>query len=348
MCVAALAAPLLGGCAQGVGVGAGSDGDGSQGLADYDFRAPLELSNAPADAAVRLTINHAALVDAGSALPDGSDFRIGFTDANGVTTELARMIDPATEWDSIKTSLFFRSQPAEATEGSYFVYYGNPDAEAPTGEPPAVFDLFDDFDILDSEWKLDEIGEATAADASLVDGAVRVAGITGDLGGTADDIVFLNRPVSGDFLVEVELSGAGGSLNGAAKMGGVMVRQSAAPESRHLTVSLQRTPRTRATFTRMQDGGDTTTTELPAPETFPQFFRVERIDGKVTAQYSEDGLTYVGLGPSVDLGMTDPVLVGIPVANISGGAGHVDVDWFRIREALLPEPIAKMGEEEAN
>lgn len=347
-CLVALLVPLLGGCAQGVGVGLDDDGSVEgpvAGLSGYDFRAPLELEDVPDDVSVRLTFDHAALVEAGTALADGADLRVVFTGDDGVTKELDRVIDRASEWDRTNTSVFFRSQPVT---GSYHVYYGNPDADEPLDDPAAVFEMWDDFDILGADWSVDEIGDATNGDASVVDGSVRVAGITGDIGGTEDNLVYLNRPVSGDFRVEVEIAGVGGSLGGSAKLGGVMVRQSAAPDSRHLTVSLLRSPRARATYTRQADGGETTAQQLPAPETFPQYFRVERVGALVTAQYSEDGMSYVGLGSAVDLGMTDPVLVGIPIANISGGSGHVDVDWFRVREAVLPEPKAVMGEEELN
>ena len=108
-----------------------------------------------------------------------------------------------------------------------------------------------------------------------------------------------------------------------------------------------RTPRSAIGVRREADGGDTTDNQTAVSDTYPIYFRVQRIGGTVTAQYSENGSTYTSLGAGVDIGLTDPVLLGIPVANISGAPGNVDTEWFRVRAPNLPEPRASVGAEEA-
>lgn len=355
-CVVLLAtASWLGGCATGSGAdgddGGGQGGSGAGtvvGLDGYAFRAPLTLENAADDLSVRLTMDHASLVAAGSAREDGSDVRVAFVDDAGNRTELDRILDPPSTWNSSTTSLFFRSRPADAGPGTYYVYYGHPDPDAPPADAAVVFDAWDDFDTQDDEtWTLHEIGDATDSSFSVVQGSGRVSGTTQNLAGTADDFVFLSREVSGDFLAEVEVANAGGSLGGGAKTGGLMVRQSVAPESRHVTASLLRNPRSAIGVRRETDGGDTADNQTTVSETYPIYFRVQRVGGTVTAQYSENGTAFTSLGAGVDLGLTDPVLLGIPLANISGAPGNVDTAWFRLRAPNLPEPRASLGPEEA-
>ncbi len=347
-------ASCLGACATGAGAGeddgGGTGGSGAgtvAGLDGYAFRAPLTLENAADDVSVRLTFDHATLVAAGSAMEDGSDVRVAFVDDAGNRTELDRVLDRPSEWDSTTTSLFFRSQPA-GTAGAYFVYYGHPDPGAPPADAAVVFDLWDDFDTQDDDsWTLSEIGGATDAAFSVTQGSGRVSGTTQNIAGMADNFVFLSREISGDFLAEVEVANAGGSLGGGAKTGGLMVRQSVAPDSRHVTASLLRNPRSAIGVRREADGGDTTDNQTTVSDTYPIYFRVQRVGGTVTAQYSENGSSYTSLGAGVDVGLTDPVLLGIPIANISGAPGNVDTEWFRVRAPNLPEPRASAGAEES-
>ncbi|MCA9619909.1 MAG: hypothetical protein KC731_12880, partial [Myxococcales bacterium] len=223
--VVALAAVLavglvVGGCATGTGVDGPSSGSGASGsgggppdpsLDAYDFRAPLTLQGVPDGATVRVVLNHATLVADGKALADGNDVRIVFFDDGGSATELNRVLDRASAWDSTNTNLFFRALPAPAPSGVYYVYYGNPTPAAPVADPLQVFDYWDDFDTLEENWGLDLIGPATG-DVSLVSGAVRVAGVAGDIGGAADDCILFARDLSGDFLIEARIAGVGGSL----------------------------------------------------------------------------------------------------------------------------------------
>jgi Domain of unknown function (DUF2341) len=347
---------VMSGCAAGTGIDDGGDDGGSggstnvpTGLAAYAFRAPLTLETAGEDVTARVTIDHAALVAAGSSLADGSDVRLVFANDAGEFVELNRVLDRTSKWDSTTTRIFFRTQPAGANAGTYYLYYGNAAPEAEVADPTAVFDLWDDFDILEEAWQVAEIGAATDGGATLENGSVRLLGKSQDIGGMLDDMVLLHRSISGDFRIDVSLASAGGSLGGSAKTGGLMVRATLDADSPHMTITRQREatpPSRRVSLSRDTAGGPTETNQVDAPETYPLFMRVQRVAGSVTASYSEDGVSFIALGPGVNLGTVDPVFVGIPLANISGGVGEVDTDWFRLTKPTVPDPQVSIGAEE--
>lgn len=95
-----------------------------------------------------LTFDHTSMVADELSLADGSDLRIWRHD--GTTwTELDRVLDQDSSWNSAQTTMWFRTQEAIAADAtvSYWLYFGN-DAPAPPLDDPAnvwlVTEGFDD------------------------------------------------------------------------------------------------------------------------------------------------------------------------------------------------------------
>jgi hypothetical protein len=211
-----------------------------------------------------------------------------------------------------------------------------------------VFELFDGFEAaeLDAAWTARFIGGATG-EARIEDGAARVSTVSGDIGGTSDSLSFLGRELSGDFVVDVAVRGHGGSLGAASKVGGAMVRQSPLADARFVMLSGQTTPEARVRGVRPIDGDEAELSASLADLPYPQLFSVRRLGDEFSVSYSDDAVTWIGVGDEADVSMLDPVLVGFPIANISAGSGHVDVEYFRVRQAVVPAPTAALGDEEA-
>lgn len=102
----------------------------------------------PTAYSLAVTVNHAALVSAGSSQADGDDVRLLHWD--GATwTELDRLLDPDSAWNTTTTKLWFKTRAAinaAETDSSYFVYFANASASMPPANGDNVFTVYDDFE----------------------------------------------------------------------------------------------------------------------------------------------------------------------------------------------------------
>lgn len=103
---------------------------------------------APAGYSIPLVLNHATLVAAGKSLANGNDVRIAYW--NGTAwSELDRVLDAGSTWNSSTTTIWFRSsaslQPNGSSSGLY-LHYGNPGAGSPPATASNVFLFVDGFE----------------------------------------------------------------------------------------------------------------------------------------------------------------------------------------------------------
>lgn len=121
---------------------------------DWFRRRPITVTAVDAVAAgyaVMLAFDHAALVSAGSSLAGGNDVRIRYWDGSGYT-EVDRVLDPASRWNSSTTRIWFRLQAALGAGTSttaYYLDYGNLQAGPPPANPDNVFLDYEDGTTLD-------------------------------------------------------------------------------------------------------------------------------------------------------------------------------------------------------
>lgn len=117
----------------------------------YRFRQRIDVTAgavaAPDDYTVPLVIDHAALVTSGLARSDGNDLRVLMWDG-AAWTELDRVLDEATAWNTAGTTIWFRTRdPIPATTDiSYWLYYGNPAPGAALADPEQVYLLSEGFE----------------------------------------------------------------------------------------------------------------------------------------------------------------------------------------------------------
>jgi hypothetical protein len=100
------------------------------------------------DYALNFSLDHASLVSAGKSRSDGYDIRVVYWDGSA-WTELDRMLDPGSSWNSGSTEIWFRPQsliPASSVNGNYYLYYGNNGAGVPNVNSSNIFPFFDGFE----------------------------------------------------------------------------------------------------------------------------------------------------------------------------------------------------------
>jgi len=322
-------------------------------LPSYAYRRQITIAaQAPIPAGYSLAIHldHAALVAASKSLSSGADVRLFRREGVSAWTELDRVVDPASAWDTDYTTIWFRTQSivGAGTDSSCYLYYGDPAATAAPKDPQQVYAFWDDFDQAGlAGWTFSIIGAATGT-AEVTGGHLHIQAHTGDIWNETDDFVFLHRPVQGDFVADVLVSDYGGNLDGWAKVGGVMIRQSTANGSRNRIMAPANGSAARTNSFRLADNQSTAEYCDGAANPIPEHERVVRRGSFSTAWYSADGLTWPEWGTEIEFTeqLSDPVLVGIPFATNGGGEGWVDIDWFRLRTFVSPEPAVELGSEE--
>ncbi|MGH7583383.1 MAG: DUF2341 domain-containing protein [Gemmatimonadales bacterium] len=105
-------------------------------------------ANVPTGYSVAVQLDHATMVGGGHALASGNDVRVAhWTGAQWV--ELDRVLDNGSAWNTGTTMIWFQTQSAinaNASDTTYYVYYGNPVASAGPANVDNVFLFSDDFE----------------------------------------------------------------------------------------------------------------------------------------------------------------------------------------------------------
>lgn len=99
---------------------------------------------------------------------------------------------------------------------------------------------------------------------------------------------------------------------------------------------------------RLSTGWTTSEETVSGSNQIPEYLRVWRGADQSRAWYSADGFSWIELGTGITFsgGFADPCRVGIPLANNTSSAGWVEVQWFRVRAWMNPEPTTTLEIEE--
>lgn len=126
---------------------------GGPGWADasYQLRQRIDVTagavDSPTGYTTSVVVDHASLVASGVSLASGNDLRLFRYD--GTTwTELDRVLDSASSWNSATTTLWFRTQEQILTGEtvSYWLYFFKPSAGSPPADPDNVWLLREGFE----------------------------------------------------------------------------------------------------------------------------------------------------------------------------------------------------------
>lgn len=324
-----------------------SSGPPPTGLVTYPFHRAITIAGTvPSSYSLAATFDHAALVEEGLAREDGADLRLGLQQGDALV-ELDRVLDPMSSWNSPTTTIWFRTPVDGLGDGAFALYFGKAEPEAELDDPSKVYEFWADFDgdsFDASQWKLTKFGGADGSFEAKT-GALRLTGQSGDFAGKTDAGVFLSRSEAGDFNAAVAIKGVGGSLGAKAKLGGLMVRQSTEPNASFAMATLGSLPRQRMGVARAAKGQSVVNgTALSATDAFPQLLQLSRVGNALTASYSEDGRTWIGIGGAVTMTDLAPsIFLGIPFSNLSSDYGYADIDWFRVTKRVNPAPLVTVA-----
>lgn len=104
---------------------------------------------------------------------------------------------------------------------------------------PIMGCLVDDFEgELDDGWSLVALGDAYQVSAQVVDGALHLAGDGSSLYAGADHGAFLYRPIAGDFVAEIDVTGFPLDEGGPYRKAGLMLRAGLGSEAPRILVQL--------------------------------------------------------------------------------------------------------------
>lgn len=136
---------------------------------------------APQGTSVSVTFDHLSFVARGARL-DGNDLRL-YSVRGSVTTELHRVLDPASAWNTSNVRLWFKVDgPVSALasqEDTYFLVFEDK-TSAPLQAPQAVFEVYDDFNtptLSDEDWERKTISAAPGVvqDIQVVNGELALS-----------------------------------------------------------------------------------------------------------------------------------------------------------------------------
>ncbi|MEM1206858.1 MAG: SdrD B-like domain-containing protein [Acidobacteriota bacterium] len=219
------------------------------------------------------------------------------------------------------------------------------------GNTECIADRFDDgtLDLVtDGPWTLAAVGDATDEAAAEVGGALAVTGTGTSLYHGDDNQSFLYQNVSGDFRVEVEVTGVPQAGSGLYYKGGVMVRESTAPDAARVYVTyVPNFPGSPAVMFDYRDENGvaealgSTITGISLPIRLAIEKRGDRLVGMIS---SDGGASWTipsgSLGGIVDIDMGSDVLAGVGVASYDGAQPMTMEfdDWFLCRAStdLVP------------
>ena len=130
--------------------------------ANWDYREQVTVRGqtaVPSGYAVALAFNHAALVVARKSLAGGDDVHVRYWNGSSMV-DLDRILDPASAWNGVATTIWFRLQApiaSGATDANYYVFYGNLADANPPAYGPNVFLDYQDGTVLDGWTRRDAL-----------------------------------------------------------------------------------------------------------------------------------------------------------------------------------------------
>jgi hypothetical protein len=156
---------------------------------------------------------------------------------------------------------------------------------------------------------------ALAGSASYAGTTFTVNGGGVDIEGGSDQFNFVYQPVTGDVTVIAHVATIG-NTNAWAK-GGVMIRETLAPNSKHAMMAI--TPGNGLAFQRRLTAGGVTSNTSGALVAAPYWVKLVRLGNTLSGYSSPDGVNWTLVGSDTVV-MTSAVYVGLPLTSHNAAA----------------------------
>lgn len=337
----------------GDGGHAGSSSNGGHGGAPPDkinlfgFRRNISIDASKAALmaghTAELLVDHAALVTAGVSDTTGNDLRI-YRKKGSLWTEVPRVLAINGSWNAKVTRLHFPiEEPIASTDESYYLYYGSNSPPPPNDDRSSVYLIWLDFDGGLLQHDLTAIGTATG-DQAVANSHLGVHFLSGDgVEGKSDNLLFFNRQLGDDAVIDVSITDvvSAAAPGGAALVGGVMLRATNDAGAPMVTVGLKKDLKRLWLVRSVADENLTKAGEV-VDQILPAQLRLTRIGSKFVGAIRHQKGVWMPFPQQTVPALTGPLQVGIPVSGDTVEV-TVEVDWYRMRRAVLPEPLVTLG-----
>jgi regulation of enolase protein 1 (concanavalin A-like superfamily) len=177
---------------------------------------------------------------------------------------------------------------------------------------------------LPDPWATNAIGLGNPGSSTFENSSYAVASQAMGLGATNDSMQFTSRSIQGDFTVIARVA----SIQNARPQSvlGLMVRQSLAPDSPYVSLSLRPTAVPDLSLqSRLLPATNAATEGSVNPGATP-WLRLSRVGGVVTAAMSADGLNWTTVGSPKSIVLGSTILIGLLSA--SGETGQTQTGVF--------------------
>jgi hypothetical protein len=292
-----------------------------------------------------VTFNHAALVAAGKSLASGDDVRVVRWN-NGACnwTELDRVLgDTAGAWNQAATSLWFRLSSAIAanrSDGSYFLYYGNPAAAAPPANPRNVFFFWEDFSGagLGASWA---VLRPPAAGWSVAGGRLNI-----NMDPNKD--FWANTNTAPLFSVAAPAAGFEAQVQQIGKptlvgeRGGILDYQNDDNYAADYHANLAGAE----SIERVREAAGAPARVTVGVASDPTYLRTRKLGNAYTVWYSTNGgANFIQVGAAFNINLA-PIRVGVSAFSNTANVMSMSFDNVRIRNLVNPEPTTAVGAEQ--
>ena len=166
-------------------------------------------------------------------------------------------------------------------------------------------------------WTNADIGDVGADGAAdEASGTFTIDGSGDDIGGTVDAFHYVYQPLPGDGSIVARV--ASQTTPAYWSRAGVMMRESLAADSPHVTVVVMSRANRVHTLQRSTAGGTTTMYSNSVREGAPTWLKLERVGSTITSFHSSDGVTWTQL-ESLSTTMSGTIYVGMAVTSYIEG-----------------------------
>jgi hypothetical protein len=312
----------------------------------YDWRTPIAVASGgpavPAGYSVSLTLDHAALVSAGKARAGGNDVRVLHWDG-AAWTQLDRVLQEGSAWNSASTIIWFKTQaaiPAGGLDDNYFLYYGNPAPGGPPASPGNVFAFYDTFPgaALGASYT---VLRPPAAGWSVGGGLLNVnQDPNEDFWGAINTApLFHIAAPAGDFEAQVRQAGRP-TANGHT--GGILAYQ----DDDNYIANYHDNIGGTESLEYVREAAASPTGQTQGVNSNPLYLRIRKLGTSYTGYDSTDGglsFAQVGTPQVITLG---PIRIGLTAFSFSANVRTMNFDNFRVRSLISPEPTSGVGSED--
>jgi hypothetical protein len=176
---------------------------------------------------------------------------------------------------------------------------------------------FDNVAIVRDVWKSADVGQVLNAGSASGYGSMRIIGDGADIWGNADGFFYRYRSLSGDGEIKVRVAGV--QNTDAWAKAGVMIRESTAAGSRHVSMFI--TSGNGAAFQR-REAVDGISLHVGTAGGAPRWVKLVRTGNLFTASVSADGAVWTVAG-SATVAMGSDALVGLAVTSHRNGTANL-------------------------